>query len=74
MALYALALKWSGQPSLAHAVIGRTVARLPVENVVSRKHLEVASAAVSGQSLAGPLQWFEERGFARRVAVWRKLT
>lgn len=72
--LYAMALKWSGQQALAQEVIARTVARLPAENVVSRKQLEVTSAAVAGQSLDEPLQWFEERGFARRVALWRKLT
>ncbi|MDP3158050.1 MAG: hypothetical protein Q8N23_35595 [Archangium sp.] len=72
--LYALALKWSGQAAAATAVIDKTLDRLPSENVVSRQQLQVARAAVAGLSLDAPLQWFEERGFVRRVALWRKLS
>ncbi len=71
--LYALALKWSGQSAAAMEVIARTFNRLPVENIVSRKQLEVARAAVSGGAVDAPLKWFEERGFVRRVDLWRKL-
>jgi len=69
----ALALKWSGQVQQGKDAIARTLARLPAENVVSRKQLEVASAVLAGQPIDAALQWFEERGFKRRVAVWRKL-
>ena len=70
----ALALKWSGQVPAAKDVIARTLARLPKENVVSRQQLEVASAVVAGESTDASLQWFEERGFQRRVALWRRLS
>ena len=72
VSLLALALKWTGQVPAAQEVIARTLSRLPEENVVSRRQLEVASAAVAGQPLAGPLKWFEARGFKRRVAMWQK--
>ncbi len=71
--LYALALKWSGQAAAATEVIAHTLHRLPAENIVSRQQLEVARAAVTGQSLDATLQWFEQRGFVRRVELWRKL-
>ena len=73
VALYALALKWTGQVPAAKEAIARTVARLPGENVVSRRQLDVASAAVAGQPLDESLKWFEDRGFQRRVALWRRL-
>ena len=73
VALYALALKWTGQVPAAQEVIARTLARLPAENVVSRQQLEVATAAVAGQPLETSLKWFEARGFKRRVAMWRRL-
>jgi tetratricopeptide (TPR) repeat protein len=74
VALYALALKWSGQGAAAGVVIERTLARLPVENVVSRQQLAVASAVVAGQGVDEALKWFEVHGFERRVAMWRGLT
>jgi tetratricopeptide (TPR) repeat protein len=67
-----LALKWSGQAAQAREVIARTRARLPVENVVSRQELELASALAAGEPLEAGLQWFEARGFVRRVALWRR--
>ena len=73
VANYAVALKWGGQVQTAKDAIARTLARLPVENVVSRRQLDVASALVAGQSLDASLQWFDERGFTRRVALWRRL-
>lgn len=69
----AAAFKWSGQVQPARELIARTLARLPAENVVSRRQLEVASALVAGQPLDAALQWFEERGFKRRVSLWRRL-
>lgn len=73
VALYALALKWTGQVPAAKDAIARTLARLPEENVVSRRQLDLASAAVAGEPLEASLKWFEDRGFQRRVALWRRL-
>jgi tetratricopeptide (TPR) repeat protein len=74
VAQYAAALKLTGKVQTAREVIARTLARLPEENVVSRRQLDVASAFVAGQPLDASLQWFEERGFKRRVALWRRLS
>ncbi|MFT3713400.1 MAG: AAA family ATPase [Archangium sp.] len=70
---YALALKWSGQSKQARDVIDKALSKLPKENVVSRQHLEVASAAVGGQSMDVALKWFEDNQFKRRAAMWRRL-
>lgn len=70
---YALALKWSGQAAQAKEVIARALAKLPKENVVSIRQLELASAAVSGQGLDAALRWFEDHQFKRRAALWRQL-
>lgn len=70
----ALACRWSGQPQPGREAIARTLARLPKENVVSRKQLEVVSALLEGQPVDGPLAWFEAHGFQRRVALWRRFS
>jgi len=72
-AAYALALKWSGQTAQGKAVVTSTLARLPVENVVSRAQLEVALTLLEGKPLEPALQWFEQRGFKRRADLWRHL-
>ncbi len=69
----AMAFKWAGQEKQGRDVIARTLARLPAENIVSRKQLELARALVDGTSAAEPLAWFEAHGFHRRVALWRRL-
>jgi tetratricopeptide (TPR) repeat protein len=71
-AQYAVALKWSGQAAAAKKMLTDAVARFPAENAVSHHEFEVAQAFVSGQSLDGPLKWFEDNGFHRRAALWRK--
>jgi tetratricopeptide (TPR) repeat protein len=71
-AQYAVALKWSGQAAAAQKMLTDAVARVPAENAVSRHEFEVAQAFASGQSLDGPLKWFEDNGFHRRAALWRK--
>ncbi len=67
----ALAMKWTGQAPQGQALLARALSKLPVENVVSRQQLEVASAVLAGLSKEPALAWFEARGFARRVALWR---
>ena len=69
----ALAMKWTGQTAQAKTLLAGAMAKLPVENVVSRAQLEVASASLAGQSLEPALAWFDERGFKRRADLWRKL-
>jgi tetratricopeptide (TPR) repeat protein len=72
-ALQALALKWSGQTAQGRDLLARAHARFPPDNVVSRTQLDVAAAALGAQPLEQALRWFDERGFARRAALWRKL-
>jgi tetratricopeptide (TPR) repeat protein len=70
---YALALKWSGQSKQARDVIASALSKLPKENVVSRRHLEVANAAVSGLPMDAALKWFDDNQFKRRASMWRRL-
>lgn len=70
----AMACRWSGQPQPGREAVARTLARLPRENVVSRKQLEVVSALLEGRPLDEPLQWFAAHGFQRRVALWRRFS
>lgn len=72
-ALQALALKWSGQTAQGRDLLARAQARFPPDNVVSRTQLDVAAAALGAQPLEQALRWFDERGFARRAALWREL-
>lgn len=72
-ALLAMALKWSGQATQGLTLVEGVTGRLPNENVISRQQLEVARALLRGTSVAEPLGWFRERGFARRVALWEAL-
>ncbi len=72
-ALYAAALTASGQTAQAKQALARAVSRTPAENVVSTRQLAVAEAFVNGQPLDESLQWFVERGFERRVRLWKRL-
>jgi tetratricopeptide (TPR) repeat protein len=71
--LYAIALKWSGQPTQGAEALARARARLPDENVVSGHQLSVAEAVLQGQPVEPSLAWFDQHGFARRAALWRDL-
>jgi hypothetical protein len=71
--LYAATLKLQGQTDAARALLARGQKRMPLENVVSQRQLEVALAYVNGVNLEPALQWFAECGFARRVTLWRLL-
>lgn len=69
---YAMALKWSGQGAQARQVLNDALKRIPSENTLSRKQLEVASALASETSAEVAVQWFEENHFRRRADQWRK--
>ncbi|MFZ5441353.1 MAG: tetratricopeptide repeat protein [Myxococcota bacterium] len=72
-ALQALALKWSGQTAQGRDLLARTRPRVPADNVVSHAQLAVAAAALGAEPLEQALRWFDERGFSRRAALWRRL-
>lgn len=68
---YALALKWAGHVGQARDTLTRAAARFPKDNAVSHAQLALARQTLEG---AASLEWFETRGFQRRVASWRALT
>jgi len=72
-ALYAATLKLNGQTDAARQMLAAAQARMPAENIVSQKQLAVARAYLDEASIEPSLQWFAERSFERRVALWRLL-
>jgi tetratricopeptide (TPR) repeat protein len=69
----ALAMKWTGQTPAAKELIAKALTKLPLESVISRAQLDVATALLAGQSVEPALKWFDDRGFIRRGDFWRKL-
>jgi tetratricopeptide (TPR) repeat protein len=67
---YALTLKWTGQVKQARDTLTRAAARFPKDNAISHEQLKLAQRALDGDTTQ---EWFESRGFVRRVALWRAL-
>lgn len=68
---YALTLKWGGQLKQARDTLTKAAARFPKDNAISHAQLALALGSLEGPS---KLEWFESRGFVRRVDLWRALT
>jgi tetratricopeptide (TPR) repeat protein len=70
-AVYAVVLACSSQVDAARESIERARSKIPKENLVSHRTLDVARAWLDGASLDEPLSFFVDQGWARRAHMWK---